>query len=374
MSPTQLLRETWRGNDLQSWGTALGVAVGIILLSLVARHLLIVRWGKVAVRTRSDLDDFAVDLIRRTRSFFLIFLGVWAGAQLLDLRPSAERRFEQAAVLVFLLQAAIWGNGLVGFWVHRFTASRRAPDDAGSTTTIVATGYLLRLLLWTIILLVALENLGVNITALIAGLGITGIAVALALQNVLGDLFAAVAIVLDRPFVLGDSISVEGVDGTVERIGIKTTRVRSLSGEQVILPNSELLKGRIRNFRRMDERRVVFKIGVVTETAADKVSRLPAVIRELVESQPHTRFDRSHFARFTDSGLEFETVYFVTSPDYNQYMDIQQAINVALLRRLTEDGIGVAHPARLIYGRNAGERRGSEREVGWGAADEGRMK
>jgi small-conductance mechanosensitive channel len=348
MSPTQFFRQSWHGNSVESWGTAVGVAVGIVGVLLLARYLLVTRGGAIAARTRSDVDDFAVDLVRRTRYFFIIFLGAWVGAQFLDLEPSVERRFEQAAVLVFLLQSAIWGNGLVSFWVRRFTANRRAPEDAGSTTTIVATGYLVRMLLWTIILLVALENLGVNITALVAGLGITGIAVALAVQNVLGDLLAAVSIVLDRPFVIGDFISVEGVDGTVERIGIKTTRVRSLSGEQVILPNSELLKGRIRNFRRMDERRVAFTIGVIKDTPADKVGRIPAMLREMVESQPQTRFDRSHFASITETALEFETVYFVTSPDYGQYMDIQQAINIALLRRFADDGIELALPTRLV--------------------------
>jgi small-conductance mechanosensitive channel len=348
MRPVELLRQTWQGNSAESWGTALGVALGIAVVLLLGRHLLITRWGAAAARTRSDLDDFAVDLVRRTRYFFIIFLAAWAGVQFLDLEPSVERRFEQAALFVFLLQSAIWGNGLVSLWVRRFTASRRAPEDAGSTTTIIATGYLVRLLLWTVILLVALENLGVNITALIAGLGITGIAVALAVQNVLGDLLAAISIVLDRPFVIGDFIAVEGVEGTVERIGIKTTRVRSISGEQVILPNAELLKGRIRNFRRMDERRVVFTIGVVKDTPADKVGRVPAMLREMVESQSQTRFDRSHFARITETALEFETVYFVTSPDYGQYMDIQQAINVALLRRFADDGIELALPTRLV--------------------------
>ena len=348
MKPTDILRQTWHGNTVQSWSIAVGIALGIIVILLFARYLAVSRWSTVARRTRSDLDDFAVDLIRRTRYFFVLFLGIWIGAQFLHLRAVEDRRLEQAAVIVFLLQTAIWGNALVGFWVRRFTAHRTSPEDIGGVTTVIATGYLARLILWTLILLVALENLGVNITALVAGLGITGIAVALAVQNVLGDLLAALSIVLDRPFVIGDFISVEGVEGTVERIGIKTTRVRSLSGEQVVLSNSELLKGRIRNFRRMDERRVQFLTGITYDTPPEKVARIPAMIREIIETQKMTRFDRAHFARFTDSTLQLESVYYVTSADYGLFMDIQQAINLALLRRFADEGIEFAFPTRML--------------------------
>jgi small-conductance mechanosensitive channel len=355
MKPTDILRQSWHGNTVQSWSVAVGVALGIVVILLFARYLATSRWDKVARRTRSDLDDFAVDLIRRTRYFFVLFLGIWIGAQFLRLHAVEDRRLGQAAVIVFLLQSAIWGNALVGFWVRRFTAHRSSPEDIGGVTTVIATGYLARLIIWTLILLVGLENLGVNITALVAGLGITGIAVALAVQNVLGDLLAALSIVLDRPFVIGDAISVEGVDGTVERIGIKTTRVRSLSGEQVVLSNAELLKGRIRNFRRMDERRVMFLVGITYDTPPEKVARIPAMIREIVESQQTVRFDRAHFARFKDSALEFETVYYVTSPDYGRFMDIQQAVNLGLLRQFADEGIDFAFPTRMIIHATRGE-------------------
>ena len=194
-----------------------------------------------------------------------------------------------------------------------------------------------------------LDNLGFNITALVASLGIGGIAVALAVQNILGDIFASLSIALDKPFVIGDFIIVEDVLGTVEYIGLKTTRLRSLSGEQIVFSNVDLLKSRIRNYKRMFERRVVFTIGVVYQTAHATLERIPALVRSIVEQQPKTRFDRAHFKEYGDSALVFEVVYFVLDSDYNIYMDIQQAINLAIFRRFQVKGIEFAYPTRTLH-------------------------
>jgi small-conductance mechanosensitive channel len=182
----------------------------------------------------------------------------------------------------------------------------------------------------------------VNVTALVAGLGIGGVAVALAVQNVLGDLLAALLIVLDKPFVIGDVIAVDQFVGSVEHIGLKSTRLRSLSGEQIVMTNGDLTKSRIRNYRRMFERRVVFTLGVVHRTRHDQLARIPPLIREVVTAQRYTRFDRSHFVGPVGSALTFEAVYFVTQPDYNLYMDIQQAIHLEIFRRLGEEQIELA--------------------------------
>jgi small-conductance mechanosensitive channel len=195
----------------------------------------------------------------------------------------------------------------------------------------------------------ALDNLGVNVTALVAGLGVGGVAVALAVQNILGDLFASLSIVLDKPFVLGDFIIVGELLGAVENIGIKTTRVRSLSGEQLIFSNNDLLNSRIRNFGRMAERRVVFQLGVVYGTPKAKLEQIPAIIRSAIEAQQQTRFDRSHFAGYGDFSLDFENVYYVLDRDYNVYMDIQQAINLEIYGRFAEDGIEFAYPTQTLY-------------------------
>jgi small-conductance mechanosensitive channel len=202
---------------------------------------------------------------------------------------------------------------------------------------------------WAAVLLVLLDNLGVNITTLIAGLGVGGIAVALAAQNVLGDLFSSLSIVLDKPFVVGDFIVIGEFMGSVEHVGLKTTRLRSLSGEQVVFSNTDLLNSRIRNYGRMFERRVVSKIGVTYQTPAGKLRRIPTIIRDIVEAQDKVRFDRAHFQTFGDSALTFEFVYYVLTPEYNYYMDVQQSINLALFEQLAAEGVEFAYPTQTVF-------------------------
>jgi small-conductance mechanosensitive channel len=222
-------------------------------------------------------------------------------------------------------------------------------EDAAGATTVNALGFIARAGLWWVLLLMGLSNLGVDITAFIAGFGIGGIAVALAVQNVLGDLFASLSIVLDKPFVIGDFIIVDDLLGTVEHVGLKTTRLRSLSGEQLVFSNSDLLNSRIRNFKRMYHRRVVFEFGVTYQTPYEKAARIGALVREIVEAQEKTRFDRAHFKEYGDFALVYEVVYHVLEPDFNVYMDIQQAINLEIFRRFEEENISFAYPTQTLY-------------------------
>ena len=203
-------------------------------------------------------------------------------------------------------------------------------------------------MIWSVIALVALDSLGINVTTVVAGLGIGGVAVALAVQNILGDLFASLSIILDKPFVMGDFLIIDEHMGSVEYIGLKTTRIRSLSGEQLIFSNSDLLKSRIRNYGRMFERRVVFNLGVTYSTPRDKLRRIPEIIRDAINAQEKTRFDRSHFMKYGDYALQFETVYYVKSPDYNIYMDIQQSIYFAIHEAFEREQIDFAYPTQKL--------------------------
>ncbi|HPK54642.1 MAG TPA: mechanosensitive ion channel family protein, partial [Smithellaceae bacterium] len=196
--------------------------------------------------------------------------------------------------------------------------------------------------------LLVLDNLGVNITGLVAGLGIGGIAVALAVQNILGDLLASLSIVLDKPFVIGDSIVVDSFSGTVEHIGLKTTRIRSISGEQLVFSNNDLLKSRIQNYKRMQERRVVFGFGVTYQTPLEKLPLINRIIREIIAAQPNSRFERVHFKEYGDSALNYEVVYFVMTPEYGIFMDVQETINLEIFRRFQEEGIEFAYPTRTV--------------------------
>jgi small-conductance mechanosensitive channel len=199
-----------------------------------------------------------------------------------------------------------------------------------------------------LVVLLALDAFGVNITALVTGLGIAGVAVALAVQNVLGDLLASLSIALDKPFVVGDTINFDQFTGTVENIGLKTTRLRALSGEQLVVANAELLKARIRNFQGQRERRVMFTLTFPLSTPPAAMARVPVLVRDAVTAQPETRFDRSHFSAITDQALAVETVYYVTSGDYALYMDVQQRINLALLEALAASDVQLAVPTRSV--------------------------
>jgi small-conductance mechanosensitive channel len=219
---------------------------------------------------------------------------------------------------------------------------RRDEEDVAGASTLKAVGMAARTAVWSLLLLVALDRLGVNVTGLVAGLGIGGIAVALALQNILGDFLSAMSIMLDKPFEVGDFITTGDSLGVVEHIGMKTTRIRSLSGEQIIFSNSDLLKSRVRNFKRMMERRVVLTLRVQFGTPVAKLADIPALLREIITGQAGVRLDRAHFREIGEAALCFEIVYFVLDPDYNHYMDIQQAINFEIMGRFDAGGIGFA--------------------------------
>ena len=341
-----MLDQSFYGNDLKTWLIALGVTLGTLVVLRLIEQVLIVRAQKLAQRTHTVVDDVLVGALRKTKSIFLLIVAVFVGSSWLSLPEEVRGILWKTTVVATLLQGAIWIGGALDIWMERYREERVAGEDR---TTLNALSFLGRLVLWAIVLLLILDNLGVDVTALVAGLGIGGVAVALAVQNILGDLFGSLSIVLDKPFVLGDFIIVGDLMGAVEHIGIKTTRIRSISGEQLVFSNADLLSSRIRNYGRMQQRRVVFNIGVTYQTPPEKLERIPIIIREAIEAVENTRFDRSHFFSYGDSSLDFETVYFVGSADYNLYMDIQQAINLTINRRFAEESIEFAYPTQTLF-------------------------
>jgi small-conductance mechanosensitive channel len=336
------------GNTLQAWLTAGAVAVAVGVLLYLIKHYVGRRLAAVAQRTDTKVDDLASDLLAATRFYFILALSLRAGTPVLSLRPPIQEAVRDITAVAVLLQLGVWGNGLIAFWLRQWSRARSG-ESAATSATLNALTLLARAILWSIVLLLALKNVwDFDITALITGLGVGGIAVALAVQNILGDIFAALSIVLDKPFDIGDVIAVDTTVGRVEHIGLKTTRLRALSGEQVIFSNADLLKSRVRNLKRMEERRVVFTIGVTYDTPPDVVAEIPVLIREIVDASGPTRFERAHFSRYLDSSLEFEVVYFLTTNDYLVYMDTQQAINLELLRRFNAKKISFAFPTRTV--------------------------
>lgn len=335
-------------NTPVDWLLALGIATVALVLLLAVRRAIRAYYKRMLATAETELLEIPLQVLSRTTIFLLLVIALFIGAQWLTIGPTTQRILSSAVTIALFWQAGIWLVASSSIWLERKRRRSLAVDRAaiGSLGII---GFVVNVVIWAMVLLLTLDNLGIDITALIAGLGIGGIAVALAVQNVLGDLFASLSITLDRPFVVGDFLVVGDFMGSVEYIGIKSTRLRSLSGEQIIISNSDLLGSRVRNYGRMQERRVVFGTNVTYETALEQLEQIPALIRQIVEAQPDTRFDRSHFAKHGAASIDYETVYYVLSADFNKYMDIQQAINVRLHRELQQRGIEFAYPTQKLY-------------------------
>lgn len=345
----KLLYQAWHANSLYDWGLAtvilIGVWLGLAALRFGANRLLRTSFMRNGI---SRYGSIAEKMIAATWLGLLLPVGFYAAASAVELPPKLDQLVDVAVVVALMLQAALWINCLVAGWLSRLIEKRRGVDSE-AVTILALLGFAARVVVWTFTILLILNHLNFNITALVTGLGIGGLAVALAIQNILGDLFASLSIVLDKPFVIDDFIIVGDCMGTVEHIGLKTTRLRSLGGELIVFSNTDLLKSRIRNYKRMYERRVVFAINVTYETPADKLRRISDMLRETVEIQKQVRFDRSHFKEYGESSLVFEVVYYVLSPDFNVYMDIQHAINISIFQRFAREKIDFAYPTRTLH-------------------------
>lgn len=334
-------------NSLLAWLIAVAVAGGVLLVLLAARRFVRKSHERFRATERTELLEIPAEVLSRTTLLFFFVMAVYAGLQTLTMGPRTARVLDSIVTIALFWQAGIWAVAAASAWLERKRRDSLQSDRA-AVGSLGIIGFIINVAIWALVALLTLDNLGIDITALVAGLGIGGIAVALAVQNILGDLFASLSITLDRPFVVGDFLIVGDFLGSVENIGIKSTRLRSLSGEQIIMPNADLLGSRVRNYGRMVERRVVFGTSVTYETPIELVERIPTLIKDIIESQAETRFDRSHFAKHAAASLDFETVYYVLSPDFNRYMDIQQAINVRLHRELAALGVEFAYPTQRV--------------------------
>jgi small-conductance mechanosensitive channel len=336
------------GNSIKSWLISAAVFLTSLFVFKILLRFIRNRIENFAQKTETKIDDLVVLLLDKTSFLILLIISMYLGSLYLDLSEFLTNLLKSIIVLGFLFQIAIWGKTLITILINRYV-KMKMESDASAATTVSALGFIAKILLYSALVLIALDNLGFNITTLIAGLGVGGIAIALAVQNILGDLFASLSIVIDKPFVVGDFIIVNEFLGTVEHVGLKTTRIRSLSGEQLIFSNNDLLNSRIRNYKRMNERRVVFSIGVVYQTTKQQLEKIPGYIREFIEEQDSVRFDRAHFKDYGNFSLNFEIVYWINSPDYNTYMDIQQAINLKIFDKFEKEKIEFAYPTQTLF-------------------------
>lgn len=310
------------------------------------------RLEPIAAKTAVRWDDFAVLALKQTRSLFIAVLSLYVAIHFLDPSPRIESFAFKAMVIVSIFQVWSWGNSAAALF---FMKQLKMSDKMQVETQSATRGFLLlffRIAFAALLLLTALDTIGINVTAFITGLGVGGIAIALAVQNILGDLFASLSIIFDRPFEVGDVIVVDNYSGTVEKIGLKTTHVRGTDGEQIIFSNADLLKSRIRNLKRMKERRVVIRLGVTYDTPTEKLRSIPNWVEEVVRSTANTRFDRCHFSSYLDSSLEFEIVYWMINPDYSVFVRAQEHIHLGIFEVFQHNRIEFAYPTQMIFQKN----------------------
>lgn len=348
MNIEEILSRTYLGNSAESWFWALGAAIVLALVFNFILKRLVRGFAGLAEKTETDLDDLVSALLGKTSIVLIIIFSVYVATFFLDLTQQVREFRKSVVIICLLLQVGLWGGGFIDYYVAK-KLSKIASGSGASITHIRSLGFLAKSVLWIILVILTIDNLGFDPTTIIAGLGVGGIAVALALQNVLGDLIASLSIIFDKPFEVGDFIVIDSMSGDVEHIGLKTTRLRSLSGEQLVLSNNDLLQSRIKNYKRMDTRRILFSLGIVYETSYEDLARIPRLIKEIIDAEPKANFVRAHFSSYGDFALNYDIVYFVLTPSFDDYMDTQQNVNLEIFRKFSEEGIEFAYPTRKIF-------------------------
>lgn len=347
----EFLNQTYFGNTLLNYAIALGSSLVGAIIIFIINKVVLVRLQKWAKATKTKIDDFLLRGLEKAVVPILYVIIFYLSVKTLTLHPKVERSIDVITVILATYFIIKMITSALRFGLHSYIkikaeveedAERRIKQIRGITAIV-------SFFIWVIGFVFLLDNLGFEITTVIAGLGIGGIAIALAAQAILGDLFSYFVIFFDRPFEIGDFIVTGEFKGNIEHIGIKTTRVRSLGGEQLIFANSDLTNSRIQNFKRMDRRRVVFKLAVIYQTPAKKLEEIVDVVKKIVVDHHDVTYDRGHFANFGSFSLDFEFVYFVLSSDYNYYMDIQQDINLKIYREFENRGIEFAYPTQTLY-------------------------
>jgi len=343
----QLNKTMFFENSVLGYLIALAVfLVGFLVIKLIERVVLR-RLKKLAERTATTFDDFLIGVIKRIAVPLAYFGAFYLAATTLTVAPVLRKGIIVLATCVFTFAAVRFAIVLISYGFSVYLSKKK--ENESLKRSLAGILVVLKVIIWGLAVVFFLDNLGFKISAVIAGLGIGGVAVALAAQAVLGDLFSYFAILFDRPFEIGDFIITGDFLGTVEHIGIKTTRIRSLGGEQLIFSNSDLTNSRVRNYKRMDRRRVVFKLGVTYQTTSTQLKVIPKIIENIIKNNKDTAFDRAHFFSYGDFALIYEIVYYIVGSDYNKYMDIQQEINFAIKEKFEAEGIEFAYPTQTLY-------------------------
>ncbi|MCF7887941.1 MAG: mechanosensitive ion channel family protein [Candidatus Omnitrophica bacterium] len=348
-----ILDKVFFKNSVLDYLISLGIFVGFFLLIKIISLVVIKKIKGLTEKTATLIDDLLINILEKKIVPFLYLVSLYVAIQYLELPKTLDKVVEILVIFVLTILTILISIRLVDFGFSSYARKvGRTESFQNSLTGILK---VIKFLIWGLGLVFFLDNLGFNIAAVIAGLGVGGVAVALAAQAVLGDLFSYFSIIFDRPFEVGDFIIVGDLLGTIEHVGIKTTRIRSLGGEQLIFSNSDLTNSRVKNYKRMEKRRVVFKLGVTYSTPLAKLKEIPKIIEKAIQDTKDTIFDRAHFFSYADFSLVFEVVYYVNSPDYNKYMDIQQEINFKIKEEFEKRDIDFAFPTQTLHLKKEGE-------------------
>ena len=345
----EILAQVYYGNTIEQYAIALAIIIGGIILIRIFKKRMLNQIKKWTEKTETKLDDYLIEGLEKFGLPIFNFVVIYSGLGYLTFSEKADKIIGNIMVVVITFYVIRMLSSFIRLTLESFISLQEGGQEKLKQLNGIM--IIINVIIWAVGLLFLFDNLGYNVTTIIAGLGIGGIAIALAAQNILGDLFNYFVIFFDRPFEVGDFITVDDKKGTVEHIGIKTTRLLSVNGEQLAFSNSDLTKSRIHNFKRMDRRRVVFSLGVVYQTPPAKLEQIPTMIRTMIEKQEGAVFDRAHFATFGSYSLNFEVVYFIASAEYIHYMDIQQAINLKIINKFAEEGIEFAYPTQTVFRR-----------------------
>ncbi len=334
-------------NLIIDWLFAILIVAIAWLVLKIFKTIIVSRLKTISKKTKNNIDDLAIEAIATIHWPFYFFISIYIGSHFVDLPQTINSILYYAFLIAVVYYAIRFLESLINYGTKVVIKKKKDKQDGVGIIKFMSS--LLKVSLWILAVTLLLSNMGYDVTSLIAGLGIGGVAVALALQNILGDLFSSLTIYFDKPFQVGDYIALGDQIGMVKKVGIKTTRVELLQGEELIVANSELTNSQIRNFGAMMKRRAVFNIGVTYETPHKKLQDIPSMIRKIIEEQKGTEVERIHFKSFGDSSLLFEVAYYVESSDYNEYMDIQQNINLAIIDKFEKEKIEMAFPTQTIY-------------------------
>jgi small-conductance mechanosensitive channel len=333
------------GNQLYDYVLAVGIFILLVIIFKGMQWVALRSVERVTRKTKTEWDDAVVTIIKTIKPPFYWYVAFYIALRYLNIEGLAQRVVSFILVAWLVYQVIVALRILIDFYVQQ----RLSKTDKGAQAATHVIHSLVGVALWIVGLLFLLQNFGVNVTSLIAGLGIGGIAIALAAQNVLADLFSSLAIFFDKPFVPGDFVEVGDNKGTVQKIGIKTTRVKALDGEEIVVPNTEMTGAVLKNIGRMKERRVVFMLGVVYETPTEKMRRVPGLVKDVITREEKVKFGRVHFKEFADFSLNFEVIYHVKDKDYAVYMDINERIMIGIKEAFEKEHIEMAYPTQMVY-------------------------